>query len=362
MKRFGKGTTPSALERVVPNLKQPLLGIVASAAVIVVSLLFISLFSYASLSGWVSYILQCLIPAQIMVGVLWKCKRPSFAQPLKGLVLLLITAVAGAIIAPAFFYVAGGGIAPPTPMLAHATIISVAIMFWLAIIWTGWPFNALIPNPVAAGIATLAACYGLTLVIFRIFFDYGFMRGAPVYVASLDPHGLFNAWSALVVGVTALSVMFLMLHFDLWPLTKLGSIMKQPMLGIIWTAITLTVGGLLFRFGTAVLGMDPVAFLVRVPIPFIFGTIVVLNMFQNSLFGRLTQPLKGLANAAAAAFIGTALAQLFRTLAGFVTGPLTSGPPAYESEIWLASALLSVTFPFLIFFAEFFKFWPLKKS
>ena len=31
------------------------------------------------------------------------------------------------------------------------------------------------------------------------------------------------------------------------------------------------------------------------------------------------------------------------------------------AEIWLASALLSVTFPFLVFYSEFFNFWPLKK-
>jgi len=28
----------------------------------------------------------------------------------------------------------------------------------------------------------------------------------------------------------------------------------------------------------------------------------------------------------------------------------------------LATALLGITFPFLIFFAEFFKMWPLQKS
>jgi len=30
--------------------------------------------------------------------------------------------------------------------------------------------------------------------------------------------------------------------------------------------------------------------------------------------------------------------------------------------IWLASALLSVTFPSLVFYAEFFKLWPLRKA
>jgi hypothetical protein len=53
---------------------------------------------------------------------------------------------------------------------------------------------------------------------------------------------------------------------------------------------------------------------------------------------------------------------MYRALAPSVTGTLPSGPPTYDQEIWLASALLAVTFPFLIFFAEFFKFWPLGKS
>jgi len=45
-----------------------------------------------------------------------------------------------------------------------------------------------------------------------------------------------------------------------------------------------------------------------------------------------------------------------------VTGVLKSGPPAYDFELWIASALLGVTFPLLIFHAEFFKLWPLKRS
>ncbi len=45
-----------------------------------------------------------------------------------------------------------------------------------------------------------------------------------------------------------------------------------------------------------------------------------------------------------------------------VTGTVNPGPPGYEYEIWLASALLGVTFPFLIFFAEFFQMWPLKRA
>src|SRR5437867_11209535 len=109
-------------------------------------------------------------------------------------------------------------------------------------------------------------------------------------------------------------------------------------------------------------GMDVMAFLVRVPVPFIFGTIIVMNMLQGSLFAKRTQPVKGVLNAIAAAVIGAALAQMYGALAPHVTGPLHAGPPGYDFEVWLASALLSVTFPFLIFYAEFFKLWPLKKT
>ena len=108
--------------------------------------------------------------------------------------------------------------------------------------------------------------------------------------------------------------------------------------------------------------MDVMAFLVAVTVPYIFGTIVVLNMLQNSLFRNLTQPVKGIANVIAVVVIGSALAQLYRALAPTITGALKAGPPTYDLEIWTASALLAVTFPFLIFFAEFFKFWPLAKS
>ena len=45
-----------------------------------------------------------------------------------------------------------------------------------------------------------------------------------------------------------------------------------------------------------------------------------------------------------------------------VTGKLDAGPPAYQSEIWLASALLAVTFPFLVAYADFFTMWPLQRA
>jgi hypothetical protein len=331
----------------------------------IVSLALISLFDFPTFAGWISYALLCLIPAQIVIGITWGTNLPGFAakqdQPLKGILLTLTAAIVGAIVLPALLATSGGNVTPPTPMLMHVAITSVVVTFWAAIVFGGWPFKAILKNELYAGLAMLAFCYALNYIFFKVLFDYSFMQGAPVYVASLDPHGMFGALNALVFEVSFLIGLFMVAAFDLWPLHKFSGVMKQPALGIVWTLVALGIAGLAFGIGVGLLKTDVMTFLVSAPVPYIFGTIVVLNMFQNSLFQKLKQPLKGLANVIAVIVIGSVLAQMYRALAPTISGTLHAGPPAYDLEIWIASALLAVTFPFLIFFAEFFKFWPLAK-
>jgi hypothetical protein len=347
-------------------VKQPALGIVSSLFVMAVSLGFIALFAFPKFATWVAFLTICFIPMEIVISVTWKCNHPAFlasrSQPAKGILLTLLALAVGAVVAAVHYTTVGGSINPPAPMLAMCIISSVIITFWIAIMWDGWPFTRLIKNPVAAGLTMLVACYAINYLLFRLLFDYGFMRGAPVYAPALDPHGLFNAWNILVFYVTAIAVMFLSLNFDLWPFTKSPALMRQPVLGIVWTAVILVIGGLAFYLGVYVLKMDAVNFMVRVPIPFLFGTIIVLNMMHGSLFGKLRQPVKGILNAIASAAIGVILARIYEALAPVVSGKVNPGPPSYDFEIWLASALLAVTFPFLIFYAEFFKMWPLHRE
>ena len=352
-----------------PNMadtRQPAAGIIATFFIMAIALAFISFFELSTFTGWVAYSIQSMIPMQIVIGVTWATKHPQFAatrsQPMKGILLALLSVVVGAVTAVLFLYLINGGIKPPTPFLGMFSVILVLTTFSAAIIWGGWPFMNVIKSPVAAGFAMLAACYVVNYIIFRVFFNYAFMQGAPVYNAALDPHGLFNAWSAVVYYITTIAVMFLMLSFDLWPLTKFPAIMKQPTLGIVWSIICLVLGYVAFYIGMHVLHMDVVSFMVHVPVAFIFGTIIVLNMLQGSLFSKLTQPLKGVLNAAAVVAIGTLLFSLYSALSGHVTGVLKPGPPSYDFELWIASALLGVTFPLLIFHAEFFKLWPLKRT
>ena len=345
-------------------MKQPVLGVIATLLVMAIALAFISLFSFPMFAGWVAYGLLCVIPIQIVMAVTWGTGHPQFAakqpQPVRGLLLTIFALVVGAIAAFAVIQLVGAGLKPPPPIVAHWVIVVVPVTFWAAIMWGGWPFTKLIKNPMAAGLTMLLTVYLLNYAFFRVFFNYEFMAGAPVYVASLDPHGMYNGWSALVFIVTALAGMFLMICFDLWPLTTVGAIMQQPVLGIVWTICALLFAVVAFYVGIDVMHMDVVRFLIRVPVPLIFGSIIVLNMLQNSLFGKMAQPVKGIANVISVVIIGSGLVRAYGALAPMVTGQLAAGGPAYDFEIWIASACLSTTFPFLIFFAEFFQFWPLQ--
>jgi hypothetical protein len=167
---------------------------------------------------------------------------------------------------------------------------------------------------------------------------------------------------ALVFLVTHVAAMFFVLCFDLWPLTSQPAVMKQPVLGIVFTLVTVALTSLAMYVGVSVMGTDPMIFLASATVPFIFGAIIMLNMMQNSMFGFLAQPLRGLANVAVAISFGVGLSSVYRLLAPSVSGPMLSGPPGYELEIWLANALLGITFPLLVFMAVFFDYWPLKRK
>jgi hypothetical protein len=344
---------------------QPWLGITATALVIVVALAFIAPLSWATFGGWVAFAMMCAIPFAIVVGVHWHGEHPPalarLRQPARGLAYLALTVVVAAVVAVGLWATIGGAVSPPVPMLAQATILSVVVAFWMAIMWGGWPFS-LIRNRLVSGLALLVAIYVLAAVLFEVLFDYAWLRGAPVYVASLDPGGLVNAWDATVVAVTALAVMFLTLHFDLWPMTKSAGVVRQPVLGVVWTAVALVIGVAAYYLGTRTFGMTPPGFLVTVPVPFIFGSVVLLNMLQGSLFGGRSQPAKGVLSSVTAMAVGTVLALLYRLVMPLVTGDLTSGAPTFDAELWLANALLAVTFPFLAFYGDYFQLWPLAKA
>jgi hypothetical protein len=321
------------------NLTQPAVGVVATLLVSAVSLVFISLFDFPTFAGWVSFYLMCVVTVLIVMLALWHTEHPRFAasqpQPSRGVLTALVAAVGGAVVCVLFFLIVGGAISPPPPMLMDFTVTSVVVTFCVCIAWGGWPSNALVKGPVAAGVLQLLVGYVATYALFQTL--------------------------PLPLTVSVLAALFLVLGFDVWPMTTSPGLMKQPLLGLVWTVVILAIGSAMFYAGTVLFAMDPVIYLVSVPVPFLFGSVVVLNMLGNTLFARMPQPAKGVLNVLAAIAFGGTLSLIFWGVMPAVSGELPSGPPTYAAQLWLANALLAVTFPFLVIHAAFFHFWPLQK-
>ena len=345
------------------DMKQPVLGIVATAVVVVISWVLILLLGVDLFMGWASYALMGAIPFAILVGAFWKSEQPPalgrLGQPAKGLAYLGLAALVAAVVAVIHWQLRGGGMNPPVPMAVMTIITSVVTMFFMAVAFGGWPFT-LVRNKVLGGLLLLVSAYLVNAVIFQVFLDFGFAEGAPFYRDALDPSGLFNAWDVVVVMVTALAVMFAFICFDVWPITSVPALRTQPLLGLVWTAASFAIGLVLFWLGTSVAGMAAPTFMVTVSIPFLFGAIVVMQMLGGSLFADVKGPAKGALNAALALVVGLALATVYRMMLPLLSGELPAGPEGgFAAELWLANALLAVTFPFLAFFGDFFGLWPL---
>jgi hypothetical protein len=347
-------------------VKQPALGIAATVLVIAISLGYIALWDFGRFIGWVSFFALSFIPFEVMVGVIWGGNPPFAArlnQPLKGAALVGLTLLAGLMMSQIIYRTLGASQGEPGPMLAFFCICVIVTTFFWTIAFGGWPFTAMFRDPVAAGLATWLACYVVGSVIYWTCANFEYLQGTPVYVPSADPHGLFNGWNVVVYYMSALTVLFSWLCFDLWPLTARPAIMRQPALGIVLTGISLLIGYALFAIGVHGLKIQNVEFLLRVPIAVIFGTILVLNMCQNSVSSS-RQPMKGIANLLLSAVVGSALLAMYQWLEPTISGPVPPGPEPFQREqfqVWTANALLSVTFPFLVFYAAYFNFWPLAR-
>ncbi|NIB40385.1 hypothetical protein HBA55_12365 [Pseudomaricurvus alkylphenolicus] len=358
-------TQPLTLKQSM-TLKQPWLGILASTVCMLLALAICAQFDAATFGTWVTLILVAMVPAQIVLGLVWETRYPAFigrlSQPFKGLALLGLMVLAGLLISPLIIAVVGGGSMPPTPFAVMFTIFSVVIAFWLVIVMQCWPLTAFTESKGAIGIGVWLLTYGLSYGLYLLLFDFGFLQAAPFYAPALDPQGWFNAWHVLSFALTALVVMLALVLLDFWPLTSLLSFtsvtLKQPLFGTFTTLLVLWLSYLPWFWFVQVQGMDPVVYMVRVPASIIFGQFVMLIMMQTAPVQTLLQPLKGLTLLSLSLLLSVCLYHFYGWASDFVVGPLASGAPEYQLDLWLASAMLAVTFPLLVLHADFLGFWP----
>ncbi len=351
------------------GMKQPVLGVLATVIVVFLSLAVILWFDVQAFGTWVSFIAMASIPAGVIMSLVWQNNYPAPAatlqQPMKGIYLLFFSFLIALIVASWSLRLVGGFLRPPTPFVIMFIITSVITTIWMVTIWQCWPMTMLGKHPAWVGLGTLVLAYVVSWIIFRNFYDFSSMKGAPFYAANLDPHGLFNAWAFLAYWVAFVCINLFLVEFDFWPLTAMAKaapvLGKQPIFGIIGTVLTAVVTYVVFYFFVVYTGMDVVRFMVKVMIATIFGQFIMLMMFQTSPFQTIGQPLKGFLLLLVTVLVGQIMIYVYQLFSILIAGGLHSGPPTYDLELWLASALLAVTFPLMVIYSNFFGYWPLSE-
>jgi hypothetical protein len=136
---------------------------------------------------------------------------------------------------------------------------------------------------------------------------------------------------------------------------------QQPWRGLVLSAlVTLLVAAAWVSF-VGLAHWDLVVFMVRVCVSAIFGIFIILILFKNLPFLQLPQPMRGAVLCASAALLAIAMFALYQA-AAIMQFALKSGAPQYTLELWVASAMLAITFPLMVSFADYFAFWPVRKS
>jgi hypothetical protein len=349
------------------GMKQPLLGILGTVIVFFISFGIILWFKPDTFLTWAGYLPMTLIPFSIIVGLVWQNNYPAPAatleQPLKGLYLLLLSFIVGSLVAAWSLKTVGGFVVPPTPFLILFTIMTVIMTFWCVVVWQCWPAAAMSPHPAFAGFGTLIVSYILAWILFKAFFDFGFMKDAPFYKAALDPGGAFNAFVVLSFFLTALAVILAWVELDFWPLSlippKSPAFGKQPLWGIVVSILVIIIALIIQRIFVGGIGMDPFVYSVKVPISVIFGEFIMLLLMQTAPVQTMKQPGKGIVLIILSIILAIIMYYLYSWFSYLITGGLPSGPPGYAHELWVATALLSFTFPVIATYTGAFNYWPL---
>ena len=349
------------------GLRQPLLGVAALVITVGLSLGFCALFAPATLTTWIALPLVGAVPAIMILDLglhlEWPAVLTRVSRPVRALLFSGIAALASAFVTTLSLLVIGGGVTPPNPFVILFGVQSVPVTLVLVVLFRCWPFTALTKNKGLVGVGTFILTYVITWVLFRVFFDFGFLKGTPVYVGRLDPKGLFTAWQSVAFIVALAAMLLLFLPFDFWPLSilvaKRPTLGKEPVFGLLSGGLALVVTLAFWGILVGLAGMDPVVFLVRVTLAIIFGIFIVLTLFQGAGFGGLKQPVKGVAMTAAVIVAAVVVQVFYGWVAHRIDPGIAAGPPSYAFELWLATAWMSVTFPVIVVFCDALGFWPL---
>ncbi len=304
---------------------------------------------------WAGFLSISAIPMMVMLNIFTNIPDIT-AQPRKGIRMLMFSLLAGTIVAISALYLFQGGLQPPSIVSMMFVIFTVVTMMWLSLVFGGWPFADMRLSGWQQGLAVYALAYILACFLYPFLFDFtAFGPDAALF------RGTFPAWDLIVFCVTTLGVIFAFTLFGQLPVAYAAK-WGQPWSGAVTGLVVLGVAGATMWTATRLLDINVVAFMVAGPISFMFGVFMVNDVAGGSLLQTAPQPVRGLALLLISGVTGGALYMAYTGFMGLIAPDQIMGAPGYGAELWLANAMLSITFPIILIHVNFFDGWPVVRA
>ena len=333
--------------------------------IIFLSLLVIVGMSHDFFNNWAGFLSISGIPALIIISNVWEGKAPFLSDKKPRIlhisVLALIGFLVGYVVSKYAVFMFGNNATPPTVVAMMFVIFTVVMTIWVLLVFQGWPFTQNISHPVALVAALLFLIYLLATVLYFILFDFSGFGGLSADTYDRLPTGIFEPWFIIVTMITTLAVIFAFTLFEQMPLKIFTDRLAQPFSGLLTLGVVLIISWAIMQI-VFTLKIDYVDFMVRGPISFLFGLFIVQDTTGNTLFLNKSKSFRGVILTSICLILGLSLYQAFEVFQGWWTVDLIAGSPIYQKELWLANAMLSVTFPMIIVIMSFFKGWPIIKN
>jgi hypothetical protein len=354
--------------------KQPGRGIFALAVTIGLAFTISAAVDIQMFNGMFTFITMSMVPSMAVIGLVWGGQYPptqNLHQAWRGLALTLLTLTLGTIYCIAFLRYRGGWVVQP--FVAIALITSIVTVFFLIIGFGTWPWHKM--SPPAQGLMTLITAFVLGAWVISSLYNFDFLsyptgvkpspipsvpfysQGGPLAAfTQMAPHGPIP-WEWMIAYMLWIMVpMWILVHTGMWPISKFPGLMKQPIMGIVFTLICCIIGYVALKVGIDAMSIEPLKFLV-IGISYIFGLLMLLTVFQTWPGRTMKQPLGGLVNAIVGIPLG--IVGYYGVLA-FCNWHFGVKAMVYPNNMFaIGGVMLGITFPVWVLYTGFWDFWPL---
>ena len=295
------------------TIRQPGRGLFGLAVTLGLAFTMSSAVDIGTFNGIFTFITMSMVPTMAVIALVWGCQYPpmeNLHQAWRGLLLTLLTGTLGTLYYIAFLRYRSAGVVQP--FVSVALITSIVFVFFHIIGFGTWPWHKMSPG--AKGLMTLATAFVLGAWVISRLYNFDFLsyptgvnpspiasvpfyaQGGPLAAfAQLAPHGPIP-WEWMIAWMLWIMVpMWILVHTGMWPLSKSPALMKQPVMGIVFTFLCCIIGYVELKIGVDVMNIEPLKFLV-IGISYILRLLMLLSGFSDVAGNTMKQPFGGLVN------------------------------------------------------------------